>query len=80
MRVCLFVGLFSEWGSSCLCTFPLVKGESLDLACLMFVRISCGCGEARRVCGCQVKGVAMSALFHCWNCLIEDRDDRLQFN
>jgi hypothetical protein len=79
MRVRLFVGLY-ELGTSCLCTFPLVNEESPELVCLMFVRISCGCGEARRFCGCQVKSVEMSALFHCWNCLMQDRDNRLHVN
>jgi hypothetical protein len=83
MRVCLFVGLFLELGTLYLCTSPLVNGESPKLACPMFVRISCGCGEARGLRGCRVKGVEMSALFHrrnCWNCLREDRDNHLHVN
>jgi hypothetical protein len=80
MRVCLFVGPCLELGTSYLCNFPLVNGESPELACLMFERISCGCGEARRFCECQVKSVEMSALFHCRNCLMQDRDNRLHVN
>jgi hypothetical protein len=77
MRVCLFVGLFLELGPSYLCTIPLVNEELPELACLMFVRVSCGRVEARRLRGCQVKVVEMSALFHC---LIQDRDNHLHLD